>query len=228
MIKISLLHPSHGRPVMASKTAEKWILTARNPKEIEYIIGLDNNDPSLNNYQILHNPIFNNIMSFVIDVGDSTCAISALNRIAKTISNTSELLIEICDDIDPMQNWDIELINLLKDVDNFKNPKMIGTHDGLRDYGIVFTQPIMNKAAYEKLGFMIYPEYTSVFADNDFTEVARRTGWLVNAPHILFKHNHYTIGLNPIDDTYKKRNNNFEFTFNHNIYQQRHNRNFDL
>lgn len=228
MIKISLLHPSYNRATMAFSTCCNWINNTKYPLDIEYLVGLDNTDPDKAMYETKFKEIENKVSKLIVDVGDSTCAVQAVNRLATKVSNTSELLVEICDDVDCFQDWDVALLKLLEGVNNFEDPKMIGTHDGLRDYGVVFTQPIMNRAAYSKLGFIVYPEYTSMFADNDFTEVARRTGWLVNAPHIMFKHKHYSIGLNSIDNTYSRRNNQQEFDSNHRVYQERNRRNFDL
>ena len=228
MIRISLLHPSYNRPSMAYHTFCNWVNNAKNPSEIEYLIGLDTNDPSCNEYQNIFSKNNIELGKLLIDIDSSTCAIQALNRVASKISDCSELIVEICDDIDCFKDWDETLLKSLEGIDNFKEPKMVGTHDGLRDYGIVFTQPIMNRAAYNKLGFMIYPEYTSMFADNDFTQIARNTGWLINAPHILFKHKHYTLGLNPLDKTYSRRNNQKEWDYNQKIYQDRAKRSFDL
>lgn len=228
MIKISLLHPSYNRIQMAYDTFCNWVNNAKNPQEIEYLIGLDENSNENLSYQNKFLEAEKKVGKFLIDIGDSTCAIQALNRIATKISDTSELLVEICDDIDCFLGWDVELLKVLEGINNFEEPKMIGTHDGLRDYGIVFTQPIMNRAAYNKLGFMIYSEYTSMFADNDFTQIARNTGWLINASHILFKHKHYTLGLTPLDKTYTRRNNQKEWDYNQKVYQERSKRNFDL
>jgi len=223
LIKISLLHPSYGRHKMAYNTYCNWLKRAKNSDQIEYFLGLDEGDPDLENYKNTFSET-----SININIGNSTCAVQALDRIVKCVAPSSELLVEVLDDVDCFENWDVALFDVLKEVNNFTEPKMIGTHDGLRDYGVVFTQPIMNRACYEKLGFMVYPEYTSMFADNDFTEISRRTGYLINAPYILFKHNHYTLGLNVLDNTYARRNNHEEFEKNRKIFVERQNRNFDL
>jgi hypothetical protein len=205
-----------------------WVNDAKNPSEIEYLIGLDNNEPEKLLYENKFQEANKKVGNFLIDMGNSTSAIQAVNRLATKISDTSELLIEVCDDIGSFSGWDTALFETLKGIDNFKDPKMIGTHDGLRDYGVVFTQPIMNRACYNKLGYIIYIEYTSMFADNDFTEIARRTGWLINAPHILFRHKHYSIGFNKMDATYSKRNNTEEWDYNRQVYLKREKENFGL
>lgn len=230
MIKISILHPTFERPQMSYKAFREWSSNASHPNEIEYLLGLDESDRRIREYEEVFSKEKNesSVGRFLLNIGPSSCAVQALNRIATMISPTSELIVEVLDDVSCFKGWDDALFKLLENVNNFEEPKMICTHDGLRDYGVVFTQPIMNRACYNKFGYVIYPEYTSMFADNDFTEVARRTGFIINAPHIMFKHNHYTIGGNPIDSTYQRRNNQEEFNKNHLIYQQRHSRNFDL
>jgi len=228
LIKISLLHPSFGRPDMAYITFKEWANASKNPQEIEYFVGLDECDDTIDSYKARFNIKEDEVGKFLMDVGDSDCAVKAVNRLATKISNSSELLVEICDDISSIPEWDVKLLLLLEGINNFEEPKMIGTHDGLRDYGVVFTQPIMNRACYNKLGFVVYPEYTSMFADNDFTDIARVTGYLIDAPHILFKHKHYSIGMNTLDNTYIRRNNPEEFSRNERIYIDRKKRNFDL
>lgn len=206
-----------------------WVGCASNPSEIEYIIGVDENDPSCSLYTDKFLNLKNNdIGGYLIDIGNSTNAIQAVNRIAHKISPKSEILVEVCDDIASFPYWDSLLFECLKGIDNFSDPKMIGTWDGLRGYGELFTQPIMNRACYNRLGFFLYPEYTSVWSDNDFTEVAKLTGFLVNAPHILFNHKHYSKGVTPLDDTYTRRNNALEAKYNRNIFLEREKRGFDL
>ena len=134
MIRLSILHPSYGRPEMAFNACKEWLQNCHNPLEVEYIIGLDENDSLNAEYGIrffTSKSIQEKWGKFEIDTGNSTCAVQALNRITLTISDASELLIEVLDDVGCFQDWDLALWKLLENIDNFKEPKMIGTHDGL-------------------------------------------------------------------------------------------------
>lgn len=223
MIKISILHPSRWRPDTAAATYKEWIAMADHPESIEYILVVDDDDNTLlRYYECLEQAQFPKMAArFTLMPAPSRTPVSAANEAAKLISDTSELLVEVLDDVSSCSGWDTKLLAKLAGVDNFTVPKSIGTHDGLRDYGVVFTQPIMNRARYTSKGYFIYPGYTSMSADCDFTESARVDGCLIDAPEILFKHNHYSIGLSPHDATYARNNNPHETTTNQDVLIRR-------
>ena len=50
--------------------------------------------------------------------------------------------------------------------------------------------PILSRAWYENQGFVFFPEYESMFADNDFCETARQAGVVIDARHLMFPHRH--------------------------------------
>lgn len=227
MIKIALIHPSYKRVEMAYNTCQEWLRNCSNPSSVEYLIGLDNLDPYIEAYK----KKFNDIKKwgrFEINVGDSTDSVKASYRVAKTISDTTELLFQISDDTGSIPEWDIKLLEILKDVDNFNTPKSLFVDDGYWPFGTVFVHPIINRALYNKLGFIIYPGYTSMFADKDFTEVSKRLNCFIEVPHLTFQHKHYSKGMNVLDETYARRNNQTEFNKNQQIFLERQKRGFDL
>ncbi|MFA5723962.1 MAG: hypothetical protein WC979_06910 [Candidatus Pacearchaeota archaeon] len=227
MINISILHPTRERPKIAYDNFCKWIASALDPGSIEYFIGVDNDDPLQDTYKDIFKVSCKGVQAIVY-IGESRNPVAAVNNLSKYISDTTQILVEVVDDVEPCTNWDKSLFEKLQNVDNFNQPKSIGTHDGLRGYGIVFTQPIMNRAFFEKFGYFIYPEYTSMCADNDFTELSRRSGYLIDAPEILFKHRHYSIGLSIFDKTYARNNNPTELERNRKVYAEREKNNFGL
>lgn len=227
MIKISLIHPSYKRPEMSYNTCLEWLHNCSNPNDVEYLIGLDDDDTSKEQYK----EKFKNFTwwgRFKIDIGDSTDSVKASYRVAKTISDTSEILFQISDDVSSIPQWDIKIKEAFNGIDNFNTPKALFVNDGYWTFGTIFVHPIMNRALYNKLGFILYPEYTSMFADNDFTEVCRKLNCFIEAPYITFKHKHYSIGMNKFDETYARRNNPIEFEKNHKIFLERQKRGFDL
>lgn len=228
MIKIVLIHPSYKRVDMAFNTCLEWLENCGNPMEVEYLIGLDNGDPTIEKYKERFESIKDKWGRFEINVGDSTDSVKASYRVAKTISTTTEILFQISDDTGSVCQWDYELIKSFSIVDNFKEPKALFVNDGYWPFGTVFVHPIMNRALYNKLGFILYPDYTSMFADNDFTEVCRKLNCFIEVPQLTFQHKHYSKGFNTFDETYAKRNNQQEFNKNQQIFIARQKRNFDL
>ncbi len=229
MIKTAVIHPSYGRPVMAFNTYNEWLNAADHPEEAEYIIGMDDNDPSISQYQsrfaITTSPAF---ARTEINIGPSRSGVAAVNRMATVLSPTTELIVTGGDDMSPCPHWDTELMNLLKGVDNFNDPKFLSVSDGLRGYGVVYVYLIVNRAWYNKLGYMLWPEYDGMFADNDMMAVANILNAVIHAPQLTFQHRHYSLGLTPFDATYARNNNQVNWDKNHQVYIRRSQRHFDL
>jgi hypothetical protein len=59
-------------------------------------------------------------------------------------------------------------------------------HDGRQNR--TCTLSIMGKPVYDELGYLYYPEYESVFCDNDYHELMQRSGRLKFCGCKVFKH----------------------------------------
>jgi hypothetical protein len=61
---------------------------------------------------------------------------------------------------------------------------------------------LLTRAAYQRYGgWFFYPEYWSMYADDDFTEWARRLNIVIDTP-LEFAHNHPIYGTAAWDPTY--------------------------
>lgn len=227
MIKVSIIHPSLWRPKQAFSTCQEWMEAAGKPEEVEFILGVEDNDPNIEEYKALFG-VETKFGRVEIDVGNTRNPVSAMNRAVRILSPTSELIMVIAEDVATIPQWDIELLSLLDGVDNFSEPRFIGVSDGLQVYGKPFVYLIVNKAWYNKFGYLVYPEYDGVYGDTDMGEVARRLDCIINAPQLLFQHRHYTLGLSPFDKTYERMNSAEGYARNWQVYEKRIARNFDL
>lgn len=195
---ISLIHPSRGRPQKAYSTFRNWI--DRSGSEVEHILSCDNDD-SLG-YQ--YAPNF---------VGQTKCLVSsnksvveATNRAAKEAKG--DILIYLSDDFDCPSNWG-PLV--LKEFEGVEGPCLLKVDDCLQPFHVpVLTIPIMNLALYERLGYFFHPEYRSMFCDQDLFEVCNKNGWIKNAPHLKFPHNHVSVGKAQDDETYRRSAANWD------------------
>jgi hypothetical protein len=227
-IKISLLHMSRQRPELAYKCFTEWIDKCSDTSNIEYILALDDDDPTLQEYTKLFETESSHL---IVAISGSRNCVEAINEAAQWISPTSELLISVSDDMGCFENWDVEIMKCLDGKDNFNEPAFIGVCDGIREYGVVLVYYIANRAYYNKFGYVLYPEYDGVFADNDMHQMAHASGFLIHAPHLLFQHRHWTTGLTKRDALSNKNDFNGNpqgWSRNQNIYQERAKRNFDL
>lgn len=171
---ISIIHPSRGRPEQALKTAQKWIELAGCP--IEWWLSLDEDDRD--HYEnIPDNTLFL--------VNKNRSAIDAINNAA--IVSRGDILIQIADDFDCPPDWGKQIIETTKG----KTDWILKTPDGIQPW--IITLPIMDRAYYNRFGYIYHPGYRHMFCDTEMSCVADLTGRRITA-NIPFKHNHYSVG----------------------------------
>lgn len=222
---ISILHPSRGRPKQAYETATKWLANAG--CDVEYVLSLDADDTS--KYHDHFPPIFEGLylpfhakdksedIFTNIQINKNRSAIDAINQAAKI--STGNILIQIADDFDCPPLWGKQII----DATQGKTDWIMKTPDGIQDW--IITLPIMDRAYYNRFGYVYYWDYLHMFCDTEMTCVADLTGRKITAD-IPFVHNHYSVGKSPKDAI----NDKADATWNQGerLFLERYKRNFDL
>ena len=216
---ISIIHPSRGRPNLAVKTAKDILLKSCYSEEVfvEYIFSLDFDDNKLKDYETLIDSLqqeFNKI-NFKIGYDNNRNVVQAMNKGA--IQSTGDVLICTSDDFEFPLKWGI-IVNEKIDI---TKPQALLVSQGVAKYTTNMALPIITRKMYESLGFIYYPEYTGMFADDDLTEACKVHGELINAPQLLFQHNHFLNGKSQIDDTYKRHNNKESWDLGKRVFEQR-------
>lgn len=165
-----------------------------NACEYEWIISLSDNDPTIAQYIHIfrHEPV-------TIITSSATNMVMASNEGAKVAGQ--DILVLVSDDMYANQGWDSDLLDWFA---THQDPAILQVHDGIRSD--ILTIPIMNRAAYELLGYLYHPKYISMFADNDLAETAKKHGLYHIDESIEIEHRHYTVGKSSVDETYKKEN----------------------
>lgn len=171
-MRISIIHPSRQRPLMAAATAKKWI--DRAGMEVEYILSLDSDEPMINDYA-------HYFSQFVTH--DNNNAVQAINNAAKLSSG--ELIIVVSDDFDCPENW----AKILKQHVTKKRCFVAKIDDGLQPF--IITLPIMDRAYYLKERFIYHPDYQHMYCDTHLSARAWMSGNYISIP-MSFKHNHYS------------------------------------
>ena len=120
--KITIIHPSRQRPLMAFETYNKWITNALNIPEVEYILSVDNDDPTLQQY----NWEFRGAIDVTFQYNNNRSAIDAINVAAKNAKG--DLFVVVSDDFDAFFGWNQFLHENLKDKRDFI-VKTNETHD---------------------------------------------------------------------------------------------------
>lgn len=192
-MKISLLHPSRGRPDKARATANRWIELAG--KEVEHLVCVDFDDPTLPKYQLLFPYHF---------ASDAKSLVEATNNGAKHI--TGDIIIYLSDDFDCFDNWALEIEKYFKDGELV----LLKVDDGLQKFHVpVLTIPIMSKALLNHLGYFFHPDFKSMHCDEHLYQRCMKLGVIKFSPQLKFQHNHVSNGKAPDDETYRRSAGNW-------------------
>jgi hypothetical protein len=193
-MKISLLHPSRGRPKKAYQTAKQWVEKAG--VEVEYILSLDEDDDSEIKYLDLFIPHRDwKVISWL-----NGNVVNATNRAAQ--SSEGDILVYLSDDFKCPDNWGNLII---KEFEGATGPRMLKVDDCLQKFDIpILTIPIMNRVMYDRLGYFWNPEYKSMFCDEHLYWVAKKLNAIKLCPHLKFPHEHPSNGKAVTDETYQR------------------------
>lgn len=211
----SILHPS-ARPDKWKVVYADWMAKCSNRYEVEYILCADERwgfDPAAPKLQG-HAPF--EVLRTVWNTG-RRCYVDAVNIAAKAA--TGQILIVIADDQFACSRWDAKLADMIAGATSG------GSVAGNREFVIevstgtpnehergIFVMPIVSRARYEALGYLFYPAYESMFADNDLCSHARQDGIVIDVRHLMFPHRHpafsdgHWVPNVVLDETYKAQN----------------------
>ena len=213
---ISLIHPSRGRPEKSRDTITKWI-NLSNSKDIEVIISLDIDDSIKYKYEITGFAALESPRGIFSMAGINRSAVDAINEGAKV--STGNILIVVSDDTDCYPGWDA---GILQDCAG-KNDFIIKTQDGIQKW--IITMPIMDRAYYNRFGYIYHPDYLHMFCDTELTCVADLTGRKI-VSNLMFKHNHYSVTKERQDEVSKRADKTWDQ--GEKLFLERYKRNFDL
>lgn len=180
---ISLIHPSRGRPNEAKACRNSWLIKMSCDAPREYIIALDQSDPSLSDYEEIFYP-------GEVFVSNSKSAIEATNNAAWVCKG--DIIVVISDDFECFENWDIKITEALEGKSG-----VLKTFDRAQKY--ICTMPIMTRDYYESKGHIYNPDYGHMFCDTHLTHVADLEGKLIIRNDLVFPHNHYSTGKSKKD-----------------------------
>lgn len=194
---IAVLMPSRSRPKKWLETYKKW----RDPStyNFQYVLSLDQDDPLLNVYLDISPEEFslNNTGNYCkILVNKNRSAVDAINKAAAYC--WADILMVVSDDTENLgYNWPDEIHRATSG----KTDWILKTQDGIQDY--IITMPIMDRAYYNRTGYIYHPDFTHLFCDTYLTCVADITGRKITS-NLMFKHNHYSVNGTEPDELHKR------------------------
>lgn len=190
---ISLIHASRSRPKQSFETMKRWIQRAAY-KDFEIIVSVDSDDQTISQYHDIYKSLPHD---FTWLDAPNKSSVEAINRAARIAQGN--ILIVVSDDQDCPINW---LNKIMKYTEN-KGDFVLHVKDGFQKN--LITMPIMDRAYYNRLGYIYYPGYDHLFSDREFTDVAYKLKKVI-IKNITFLHKQYSIiGAEP--DLLNHRNN---------------------
>ena len=168
----SLIHPSI-RPDKWREIYDAWLKAAVHPENVEYVLVVDakwNFDGSLLAHWEAERGDLMSDPNIVI--WDSDGYVASVNEAARAA--TGDVLIVIADDIWPAERWDEVLQKAVDDSQPHEfaiwvnNGGSVDRRAAVRD--TIAEMPVVSRFRVERLGYLYYPGYLSMYSDNDFVE----------------------------------------------------------
>ena len=190
--------------------AREWIERAAHRQAIEYVLCSDAGE----NVSDFRPPCGS--FKHVLNHGRK-CAVDGWNVAAA--ASTGKFLITVADDWLPPKNWDLELLKLIPDLEK---ESVVWVRTGAPSEEIMFFS-LLTRPYYERKGYIFYPEYIGMFADNDFTECALKDGVVIDARDRLpvFQHFHPDYGTAQADEIYVRQHRSEAWRVGQNVYNRR-------
>ncbi len=206
----SILHPTARLPDGWRAACDSWLFNG-DGEEYEYVLAIHALDWD-------QRPI-DECIHFsrkVVRHDQRYCSTDGWN--AAAAASSGKVLIFAADDFFPPPLWDTELLEAIPDLDS---DFVVHVSTGSARDGELMTHPIISRRTYERWGYAYYPEYESMYADDDLTLRAYREGIIVDARHIVFEHRHPVNGTAPDDRVYRHQNRPQAYDLGKKIFERR-------
>lgn len=196
---VSLICPSRGRPADFADFVGSALDRAARAEAVEILCYLDSDDPARPDYGRDLSPAAAARVRFI--VGTPLRPVAASNRLAEEARGgllataTDDLVVET-------QGWEAAL-----------GARAAGFGDGIyclywddggRAGAAVCTFPVLGRAAYETLRYMLFPGFVHFSADLWHHELFSRLGRLVHVPEVTIRHRHVDQGQAAADRTHER------------------------
>jgi hypothetical protein len=222
-MKILLKIPTRGRPKQFFETIHSYYKLANNYKDVLCMVSVDDDDHTMNNQEIFD--ALKTYPNLNIKISTSYSKIHAVNRDMHGINDTWDILLLASDDMRPkVKGYDDIIRNNMKN--NFLNTDgVLWFNDGyMKDR--LNTLCILGKKYYERFGYIYHPDYKSVYADNEFTEVSKILKRVQYFEQTIIEHQHPDWGFGKNDAVHLANQKNV--TRDQEIFEYRKRKNFYL
>ena len=221
-MNIIVKFPTRNRPEKFREVFQRYHTFLSGKHNVRFVVSMDQDDAKMNTQEIkTFLDGYTNVSYFY---GNSSSKIEAINANLDNLGEFDVILLA-SDDMIPNQNgYDDIIANAM--IESFPDTDgVLGFKDGRRpDDLITFT--IMGRKYFDRFGYLYNPAYTSVFCDNEFTEVAKILNRVRYYDTVLFVHGWANyVGF---DELMQRNENPMLYSKDHATYLFRKSRKFDL
>ena len=216
--------PSRSRP-------SKFLETIENITELigmnDYVIQatLDSDDESMNNHDVKVK--MSKCHNLVYIFGDSKSKCAAINRDMDLEIFEWKVCILMSDDM-RFSEYGFGK-NILVDMKtNFPNYDGVLHYPDSHQKDKLITLSIFGINYYRRFNYIYHPDYKNVYADNEFTRVAKSLGKYKFLPRQIFDHYHPVWGMSEWDEQYRAQNNSQTYSDDMMVFRKREQLNFPL
>jgi len=213
-VLFSICHTT-ARPEGWQDSYRSWLDMAACPETVEYVLTVDERwgflELPTSGHGTQRGLLRPGIDTAVWNTGRK-CLVDGANIAAANAFG--KILIINSDDFFPCRHWDTKLLAAISkhfslagavDAETLDHDFVVRTHPGaeyqawLDEWvkqgrgalvGRLMTLQILSRARYQRFGYALYPEFTSMMADTDFTDAAEHDGAVIEARHIEIEHRH--------------------------------------
>ncbi len=180
--------PTRGRPDKFRNQFDRYYDMLSGQLKVKFIVSMDADDASMNNEEIKWwlSPASKGRQNIHFYYGNSKTKVQAINADMEH-HNDWKILLVGSDDMTP-QVYEYDKV-IYDDMMRFY-PSLDGAlhyNDG-RQGPALNTLVVMGKVMYDNFGYIYHPQYTSVYADNEFHDVTNRMGKVQYIDTVIIKH----------------------------------------
>lgn len=220
-MKLLIKIPTKGRLNQFLNVLRKY-KNLSSTNNVRYLITLDNDDSDKEFLIEVLTGEYKDILTFVC--GESKSKVDAINRDLDTNMDWDILMLSSDDMVPLVVGFDDIIINKMAEY----YPDTDGVlffNDGFKKDKLN-TLPILGKKYYERFGYIYNPEYKSLWADNEFTEVANILGKQKYFDNVIIRHEHPDYGFSKRDFIHNENLKND--SVDKEVYNKRKKNNFYL
>jgi len=205
------------------KAAKDFFEKCDRPQDVEYILTVDQADHDKMNCSYHHIPQFGDRLYLVNAKRPSN--VDGWNLAAA--NSTGRFLITCSDDWFPPEHWDAGLLKALpcesnNELEHF--PHLDGAYAldvDNSDNSNLMAFALVTRTYYERYGYLFHPDYVGLMSDQEFTDVAKRDGVVVNARHLKFRHLNPDSGTVEWDEVYRRHRKLEDLEYGQEVYERR-------